>query len=91
MRYHYRLWGAIVGSLAVVSIALLAQRPENSAQPKVVIDDDGTVHVPTMEVPLSTFLSAEAKAYVTRHLQDMQRPAKLAPSNGVPPLIGDTT
>jgi acetyl esterase/lipase len=87
MPHEYRLWGAILGSVAVVSIALLAQRSENAAPPKVAIDEDGTVHVPAMDVPLSSFLSPEAKAYVAQHLQDMQRPAKLAPNNGVPPLI----
>ena len=86
MRYEYRLW-VIVGVVAVVSIALQAQRPNDSAPPKVVIDDEGTVHVPAMEVPLSTFLSPEAKAYVTQHLKDMQRPTRLAQNNGVPPLI----
>lgn len=87
IRNDYRTWGAILGSVALVSVALLAQRPESSATPKVVIDDDGTVHVPAMKVPLSTFLSPEAKAYVTQHLKDMQRPARLAQNNGVPSLI----
>ena len=62
MRYDYRIWIALLGSVAVISVADLAQRPEHSAPPKIVIDDDGTVHVPAMGVPLSTFLSPEAKA-----------------------------
>lgn len=42
--------------------------------PAVQIDDDGTVHAPAMSVPVSSFLSPEAKAYMAQHLKDMQRP-----------------
>src|SRR5580704_8259837 len=42
--------------------------------PKVVVQSDGTVEVPAQKVPMSTFLSAEATAYVTQHLKDMQDP-----------------
>jgi len=38
------------------------------------IDDDGTVHVPAHSVPISDLLSTEARAYVTEHLLNMQRP-----------------
>jgi acetyl esterase/lipase len=54
------------------------------ARNNVVVDDDGTVHVPSQTVPMSGFLSPEAKAYVTQHLKDMQNPQMLAPDNGVP-------
>jgi hypothetical protein len=50
----------------------------------VVIDNDGTVHVPAQDVPMSSCLSPEAKACVTQHLKDMQNPRMLAQDNGVP-------
>lgn len=49
-----------------------AQTGSNQEQPKVVIDNDGTVHVPAQTVPMSAYLSPEAKAYVTTHLKAMQ-------------------
>ena len=52
--------------------------------PKVVVQPDGTVEVPAQTVPMSTFLSAEAKAYVTQHLKDMQDPEILKQDAGVP-------
>ncbi|HEY6180873.1 MAG TPA: alpha/beta hydrolase fold domain-containing protein, partial [Terriglobales bacterium] len=38
-------------------------------------------------VPMSTFLSPEAKAYVTQHLKDMQNPEILKQDAGVPRFI----
>ena len=58
---------------------------QDSAQPqKVAVDSDGTVQIPSYSVPLSTFLSPEAKAYVTEHLKDMQDPERLKQDQGVP-------
>jgi len=51
---------------------------------KVVVQADGTVEVPAQTVPMSPFLSAEAKAYVTQHLKDMQDPEILKQDAGVP-------
>jgi epsilon-lactone hydrolase len=51
---------------------------------KVVVRGDGTVEVPAQVVPMSTFLSPEAKAYVTQHLKDMQNPEMLKQDAGVP-------
>ena len=51
------------------------------------IDADGTVHVPAHVVPISDLLSAPAKAYVTEHLLNMQRPEMLVQQNGIPPLL----
>ena len=45
---------------------------------------DGTVEVPAQEVPMSSFLSPEAKAYVTQHLKDMQDPEIVKQDAGVP-------
>lgn len=60
------------------------ESPAASPQQKVVIQSDGTVEVPAHSVPLSTFLSPEAKSYMTEHLKDMQDPELLKSDNGVP-------
>ena len=57
---------------------------QRSGRKTVVVDDDGTVHVPASAVPVSGFLSPEAQAYVTQHLKDMQNPQMLVQDNGVP-------
>jgi acetyl esterase/lipase len=53
-------------------------------QQKIVIDPDGTVEAPARSVPLSSFLTPEAKAYVDEHLIDMQNPGKKKGTPGVP-------
>ena len=63
--------------------ATAQQRPESESQ-KVMVDSDGTVQVPAHSVPLSTFLSPEAKAYVTEHLKEMQDPEIVKQDQGVP-------
>ena len=65
----------------VVSAQEAAAAPD---PPKVVIESDGTVDVLAHSVPLSTFLSPEAKSYMTDHLRDMQDPEKVKQDNGVP-------
>lgn len=60
------------------------ESPATSPQQKIVIQSDGTVDVPARSVPLSTFLSPEAKSYMTEHLKDMQDPELLKSDNGVP-------
>jgi acetyl esterase/lipase len=64
--------------------SLIAQDRTASEQPKVVVRDDGAVEVPAQTVPMSTYLSPEAKAYVTQHLKDMQNPEILKQDAGVP-------
>jgi len=75
------LLGALVGT-ALIPIQSQGQAPARNNN--VVVDDDGTVHVPAQAVPMSSFLSPEAKAYVTQHLKDMQNPQMVAQDNGVP-------
>jgi epsilon-lactone hydrolase len=53
----------------------------------VVVYDDGSVRVPEETVPLSEFLSPEAKDYVAQHLKDMQHPERLAQVDGVPRFL----
>lgn len=45
-----------------------AQVDANASAPAVKVDADGTVHIPPQTVPLSSFLSPEARAYVTNRL-----------------------
>ncbi len=45
-----------------------AQVDANSSAPGVKVDADGTVHIPPQTVPLSSFLSPEARSYVTYRL-----------------------
>ena len=56
----------------------------NSADANVVVSPDGTVSIPAQTVPMTPYLSPEGRAYVTRHLQDMQDPQQTAQENGVP-------
>ncbi len=79
MRLKFQL-GLIFLSLCLLPLAAQQRAAKNT----VVVDDDGTVHVPAQAVPMSSFLSPEAKAYVTQHLKDMQNPQVLAQDNGVP-------
>jgi monoterpene epsilon-lactone hydrolase len=74
----------IASSLALLSPTISAQDPRSSSPPKVVVQPDGTVEVPAQEVPMSAFLSPEAKAYVTQHLKDMQDPEIVKQDAGVP-------
>src|SRR4051812_46274765 len=57
---------------------------EDQSPPKVVVDPDGTVQIPAHAVPLSSFLSPEAKAYMSEHLKQMQDPEILKQDQGVP-------
>jgi acetyl esterase/lipase len=73
-----------VASLLVSAVAI-AQSP--TAPPRVVVDANGTVHMPAQTVPVSDFLSPEAKAYLAEHLVNVQKPEMLVQENGVPPLL----
>src|ERR1017187_8093191 len=65
-------------------ITVFGQDRPAAEPPKVVVQADGTVEVPAQVVPMSSFLSPEAKAYVTQHLKDMQDPEILKQDAGVP-------
>jgi epsilon-lactone hydrolase len=77
---------ALVFSFLCAGQAVLPATPTSHA-PAVVVDDNGTVNVPAHAVPLSEFLSPEAKAYVAQHLKDMQHPARLVQVDGVPQFL----
>ncbi len=75
--------------LLLFSALLLAQTP---ARPKVVpnqvpVQADGTVDLPAESVPVSKFLSPEAKAYLIQHLHDMQDPERTYAEKGVPRFL----
>lgn len=75
----------IVFTLLVMFAAAASVTAQNAAAPaKVTVDADGTVHVPPLTVPVSSFLSPEAKAYVTQHLIQMQDPEIVKQDNGIP-------
>src|ERR1700677_2536348 len=71
---------------SILSYPPSARGQDSAAQEpaKVVVDSDGTVQVPAHSVPLSTFLSPEAKAYMTEHLKQMQDPEIVKQDQGVP-------
>ena len=73
--------GLASGGLLILPAGSAQERP---AAPKVMVQSDGTVEVPAQTVPMSPFLSPEAKAYVTQHLRDMQDPEILKQDAGVP-------
>jgi acetyl esterase/lipase len=73
---------ALVFVLAAASAHATAQ--DAPAPAKVTVDADGTVHVPPLTIPGSSFLSPEAKAYVAQHLIQMQNPELIKQDHGVP-------
>src|SRR5213594_1594673 len=81
---------SILSSVCSIFLTLLfpisnfARDRPGAEPPKVVVQADGTVEVPAQSVPMSSFLSREAKAYVTQHLKDMQNPELLKQVDGIP-------
>ena len=69
--------------LALASPVLCQDHPP-SDPPKVTVQPDGTVDIPAQSAPVSTFLSPEAKAYLTQHLKDMQDAEILKQDAGIP-------
>ncbi|MFL6414549.1 MAG: alpha/beta hydrolase fold domain-containing protein [Bryobacteraceae bacterium] len=67
-----------------MALSLPLTAGQSAPREKVVVDENGTVHIPAQTVPLSGFLSPEAKSYVTQHLKDMQDPEMVKQDNGVP-------
>ncbi len=75
----------LMSALAIAVCAALSAAGQNPpASQKVTVQLDGTVQVTSQSVPLSSFLSPEAKAYVAQHLQQMQDPEMTKQDNGVP-------
>ena len=77
----------LLSSLALGLLLPVKTPAQNEAArplPKVVIEADGTVEIPAQSVPVSAFLSPQAKAYLAQHLKDMQDPEILKQDAGVP-------
>jgi acetyl esterase/lipase len=81
---NHVLAGSITVGLAMLSGSATAQQPNSLP---VTMDKDGTIQVPAHAVPLSDFLSPEAKAYVAGHIKDMLDPSSLVQENGVPNFL----
>lgn len=64
-----------------------APAEEAKAPPAVVVEPDGTVHVPAMTVPVSEFLSPEARAYMAEHLSALQQPEAMKVVDGIPVFL----
>lgn len=81
-----RICAQFVAALAMLmtlcGTAGWAQQP--ASPPRIVVEDDGTVHVPAMAVPVSSMLSPQAKQYMTDHLKAMQDPEQVKQVAGVP-------
>ena len=74
-----------VSAVVIAScVSVLTAAQDKAAPPKLTVEADGTVQVSAQSVPLSSFLSPEAKAYVAQHLQQMQDPEMTKQDNGVP-------
>jgi epsilon-lactone hydrolase len=75
--------------LALCALLFAARAwPQDAQGPQpLAVDNDGTVHVPAMSVPVSEFLSPEGQAYLAEHLRNVRRPEMLQQENGVPPLL----
>jgi epsilon-lactone hydrolase len=59
--------------------------PGNTSKPpEVIVQADGTVELPAESVPVSKFLTPEAKAYLVQHLRDMQDPNMTYADKGIP-------
>ncbi len=78
----------LMTSLLIAMCVCVASRgfgqEPTKAEARVVVEGDGTVHVPAQTVAPSEFLSPEAKAYVAQHLKDMQDPEAVKQDGGVP-------
>jgi acetyl esterase/lipase len=71
-------------AVMAVAVMLAATAARAADPPRVGVAADGTVSVPAQTVPMTPYLSPEARAYVTQHLLDMQVPERLVQDNGVP-------
>ena len=82
----FRTTAAVVVIILLCALLLpkLAAQDAPQPAPKVIVDAEGAVQIPGYTVPLSSFLSPEAKAYVAEHLRDMQNPDLLKQDQGVP-------
>lgn len=83
MRIHLNP-AAVLSMAAMIGLPMTPVLHAQGTPAKLVVDSNGTVHVPPETVPVSEFLSPEAKEYVAQHLKQMQDPEVVKQDNGVP-------
>ena len=79
-----------LGGLVAVTPAAAQTAQTTDAVPSnpVVVDDNGTVHVPPLTVPPSSLLSDKSKGYLADYLLGIKDPAtRKLPDGGVPPFM----
>ncbi|MHA6720211.1 alpha/beta hydrolase [Sphingomonas sp. RS6] len=81
-----RAWQGICAAL-MTAAAIVPTTGSAQTGTAVRVEQDGTVHVPAMTVPVSPMLSPEAQRYVADHLLAMQQPALLKQVAGVPVFL----
>ena len=79
-------WRLVVTGVVGLQLGTAAL-PQPAAPPRVLVEADGTVHMPAQVVPVSGFLTPEGKAYLAEHLSNLQRPELLVQEDGVPLLL----
>ncbi len=80
-----RLAIGLIGALLVMLTGALPTSARASDEPAVVVDDDGTVHIPALTVPVSSFLTEKGKAQLNEYLHQVQDPhSRALPDDGVP-------
>ena len=82
--------GLITASLLLGAGAVPASAPaqDNKGHPEIKVDNDGTLHVPELTVPTSSFLTPEGKAFLTYQLKSMKDPrSKILPPGGELPFF----
>jgi acetyl esterase/lipase len=76
-----KLWVRFL--LFLMLVTATAQAQSGSSEHRVLVDPDGTVHMPAEAVPPSAQLSPAARAYLAEHLHEMQDPQAVLQDNGV--------
>src|SRR5579875_2781133 len=84
MRINPQSAAAAISMVVLMGLPAHGISQNQDARDKVVVDQNGTVHVPPETVPVSEFLSPESRAYVAEHLIQMQNPDLVKQDNGVP-------
>lgn len=79
------LWALLVSVGGLAQESKLPQPTQQKlANQFLDVSPDGTVEVPAQSVPVSSFLSPEAKRYVATHLKDMRDPNATYTEKGIP-------
>ena len=72
-RLSLRTWPSVIAVLSGIGMSngpsALAQSRDANETPKISVNEEGTVHIEHMDVPLSVFLSPEAKAAVLSRMK----------------------